>query len=243
MPNYVSRLRVSNHIPEAKQQRFTVVTRMLSYDTKAGSLRISSAVYAHADGSLIPIVEWESVTLRTVGTRNASDSTLNLPSGYSWDLLPSLYFSDLDKVTSIIATDPVDDDERQERRRFNLVAVHYMNQAVKRTTNDDTAKLPPHLTDLLNWMKRVVNREQINLAEVTPSTLAKVAAADAPGEMLTAVGENLVPILRGEVQPLEILLKDNLLTRHYEQDKVCEKKLYPKRAQWCTRALQICQYK
>lgn len=37
--------------------------------------------------------------------------------------------------------------------------------------------------------------------------------------MICAVGEKLVSLLREEIQPLEIMLENGLLTRNYEEDK------------------------
>jgi NADPH:quinone reductase-like Zn-dependent oxidoreductase/ubiquinone/menaquinone biosynthesis C-methylase UbiE len=219
MPNYVSRLRISNKFAAVDKQRFTIVTRLLGNDTKAGRLRTSIAVFAKSHDSLVPVAEWESVTYRSISSSDTGVSALSLPAGYCWDLIPSLDFVDNEYAAKLVT---VDSDElevaRQHRRKVNSVGVYYMDRALKETAGDDFSQLPSHLLRYLNWSRRVVARGNLAFDDEPTSLLTEVSNADAQGEMVCAVGEQLVPILRGEVQPLEIMLKDNLLMRNYEQE-------------------------
>lgn len=45
--------------------------------------------------------------------------------------------------------------------------------------------------------------------------LTDFAASDSCGRMVCSIGENLVPILKGEVEPLPIMLRDNMLEAFY----------------------------
>jgi SAM-dependent methyltransferase len=219
MPNYVSRLRISNKIPAVDKQRFTIVTRLLGHDTKAGSLRISVAAFAQCPGSLMPVAECETVTFRSIASSDAGDSASSLPASYYWDLIPSLDFAGDEGLAKVVAVDPLDEHELARRRQLNSAAVYYMDRALKETAGDDFSQLPSHLFSYLNWARRVVAREDLAFVGEPLLLLAEVSNCDAQGEMLCALGEQLVPILRGEVQPLEIMLKDGLLSRHYEQEK------------------------
>ncbi|KAK7756454.1 putative PKS/NRPS-like protein biosynthetic cluster [Diatrype stigma] len=233
MPNYVSRLRISNQIPAVGgKQRFTVVTRALDYDTKAGSLRISIAAFAqHAaaaadHGGLTPVAEWESVTFRSIGSSDAADAAAGLPASYYWDAIPSLDFAEREELVKTLDIDPVDEHELPRRRKLNRAAIYYMDKVLKETAGDDLSRMPSHLASFLGWARNVVARQAEEEKDAgleselsAEQLLAEVSVSDAQGEMLCAVGEQLASILRGEVQPLEILLKDNLLSRNYEDDK------------------------
>ena len=218
MPNYVSRLRISNKIPAEDKQKFTVVTRLLGHDPKSGGLRISIAAFAQCAGSLMPIAEWESVTIKSIGSLDDSDPTSTLPATYYLDLLPTLDFADNDDLSKIITPNPIDRDEIPRRRKSHRAAIEFMNQALNATAKDDYSKLPSHLLKFVNWAKKVVAQDKALLVADPSSLWAEVSTTNAQGEMLCAVGEQLVQILRSEVQPLEIMLKDGLLTRNYEQD-------------------------
>lgn len=220
MPNYVSRVRISNKIPASAKQRFTIVTRLLGLDTKAGRLRSSVAAFAHCEGSLLPIAEWESVTYRSISSSDADDYAASLPASYYWDHIPSMDFVVDDDLAKMVSVDPNELElARQHRRKINSAGVHYMNCALKEIGEENCSTMTSHLARFFNWSKKVVARGELDLGgKPSSSLLAEVSTTDAQGEMLCAVGEQLVSILRGEVQPLEIMLKDNLLMRNYEAE-------------------------
>ncbi|KAL8989312.1 MAG: hypothetical protein Q9177_001774, partial [Variospora cf. flavescens] len=219
MPNYVSRLRISNKIPAVDKQHFIIVTRLLDRDAVGGKLRTSVAVFAQSHGSLMPVAEWESVTYRSISSPDTGDSASTLPAGYSWELIPSMDFVDDEDLANMVTVDPNEIEvARQHRRKVNNASLYYMDRALKETAGEDLTQLSSHLLRYLNWSRRVVARERPAFDGEPSSLLAEVSKSDAQGEMLCAVGEKLVPILRGEVQPLEIMLKDNLLMRGYEAD-------------------------
>ncbi|KAK2773270.1 putative PKS/NRPS-like protein biosynthetic cluster [Emmonsiellopsis sp. PD_33] len=220
MPNYVSRLRISNKIPVIDQQQFTIVTRLLSNDTKVGTLRVSVAVFAHCHvGSLLPVAEWESVTFRSISVTDNQDPTPISAQSYSWDLIPSFDFLSNEALVRTLSVDNVELKSTCEiARKADMAAVYYMDQALKETAGDDLSQIPPHLAHFLRWSTRIVARESLTFGGESASLLAEVSNSGAQGQMICAVGERLVPILRGAVQPLEIMLEDSLLTRSYEQN-------------------------
>ncbi|KAK2795949.1 Type I Iterative PKS [Onygenales sp. PD_10] len=220
MPNYASRLRISNKIPVIDKQRFTVVTRLLGNDTKGGTIRASIAVFAQRDGgSLLPVAEWESVTLRSISFSDPQDPTRGFAASYYWDMIPTFDFLGNEALVRMAL---VDNDELKsvcrDGRKVDMVAVYYMDRALKETAGDDLSQMPSHLIRFLNWSRKIVARESLTFDGKTASLLAEVSNFGAQGEIICAIGERLASILRGAVQPLEILLENSLLTRSYEQN-------------------------
>ncbi|CAM1509651.1 Fc.00g033900.m01.CDS01 [Cosmosporella sp. VM-42] len=220
MPNYVSRLRISNKIPLVEKLQMTIVTRLLGYDVKVGTMRVSVAVFANSSGSLMPIAEWESVTLRAITSGDNGDSMSNLPASYYWDLIPSLdNIHDNGKLRQVLEVEPPNEDELLRVRLLNQAAVYFMDKALQETTGDDVSHVASHLSSFTNWATSVVARERETLDGVNISSLVgAVSNSGGQGEMVCAVGEQLTQILRGEVQALEIMLKDNRLSKYYDDD-------------------------
>ncbi|RYP74772.1 hypothetical protein DL769_003946 [Monosporascus sp. CRB-8-3] len=220
MPNYISRLRISNKIPERPQQRFTVVTRLLDYDVKVGRMNISVAAFAHnSDGLLTPVADWESVAFRSILSADADDPASTLPGNWCWELVPSVDFLPHEELTKVVSAGDLGEEETLRRRNINKAATIFIKRVLKETAKDDRSKMPHHLSRFARWAGRAVEREAIDLSGLdTEKLISEVRTRDAQGEMLCAIGEQLVPILREEIQPLEIMLKDGLLTRHYEAD-------------------------
>ncbi|KID86000.1 Beta-ketoacyl synthase [Metarhizium guizhouense ARSEF 977] len=219
MPNFVRQLRMSNQIPTEEGLRFTVVTQLVDQDTKTGTLRISVAVFARHRDSLMPVAEWKCVRLRSIGSFDGGDDSAGLPLSCYIDLLPSLDFANSDGIGKMIEIDPVDEEELSQRQKTNRAALTYMARALNETVGDELSRLPPHLSKFVTWATGLVRGESGLLDDDQSLLLAEVASFGAQGELVCALGEKLVSVLRGEVQPLEIMLKDGLLTRTYEDDR------------------------
>ena len=221
MPNYVSRIRVSNNIPADPNLRIIFVTRKLNHDIKAGKINISVAGFARvADKEeLIPIIEWECVTFRLIGSMDSGDSEgAALPSTYYWSQIPNLDHADDDKLAEIVGVEPIAEHELERRRRLNDGAVYYMSKALRETENDDKSQQASHLAAFAHWAKNVVSRRNAENMELSGEFLETLRNSDGQGDMLVAIGEQLVPILREQVKPLEVMLKDDRLPKHYAAD-------------------------
>nr|APX43987.1 polyketide synthase [Pestalotiopsis microspora] len=219
MPNYISRFRVSNNIPEDPQQRFDVVTRLLDYDVKGGRMKIGVAAFArHQDNSLTPVAEWESVVFRSIGSAEEFDPALNIPDNWAWDLLPRYDYLKPDDLQSILSVGPLGPAEYARSKNLEIASLYFIDRALKETASDDRSKLPIHLSKFVNWATRINEQDTHTWTSEPTDLLNGIRARDAQGELLCIIGNELVRILRQEVQTLEIMLTDGRLTRHYEAD-------------------------
>ncbi|EJP60751.1 polyketide synthase [Beauveria bassiana ARSEF 2860] len=221
VPNYVSRLRVSNKLPAslAKPPVITSVTRLLSREAKVGNLDVSVAVFAQCSpGVLVPVAEFESVSFQSVTVASIQDEVASLPSSYCWETVPVLDFVGKE-VSKVISSDPLSEHEYAERAKFNSAALYYMDRTLNEMEGQELPILPPHLAKFHLWAKTIIGQEKSAVRHQPVEILADVADCDAQGQLICRVGEHLPRILRGEVQPLEIMLTDDLLSRFYEEHK------------------------
>lgn len=222
MPNYISRFRVSNKIPSAPQQRFDAVMRRLDYDVKGGRMHVSVAAFARGpDDQLTPIAEWESAAFRNIGSaEEIIDPAANVPENWAWEMLPKYDFLPADQLRTRLrdTAGELGPDEDARVRRLGEAGLYYISEALKQTDGDDYSALPHHLARFVNWGAKKVAQSALTWDSEPTELLHAVKSNDAQGEMLCLVGEKLVEILHGEIEPLEIMLKDGLLTRNYETD-------------------------
>ena len=222
MPNYISRFRISNNIPANPKQRFDAVTRLLDYDVKGGRMHISVAVFARAtDGSLTPAAEWESVAFRSIGSAEEDlDPAANVPDNWTWELLPRFDFLAPEELNKRLSVGPLGEDEFVRALNLEKASCYYIDRALRATAEDDRSKLPYHLSRFVNWAERTMAKYESDFRAEPTALLNEVRNHDAQGEMLCIIGEELVRILRGEIETLEIMLAENRLTRYYEADVV-----------------------
>ncbi|KAI0197163.1 putative polyketide synthase [Xylaria flabelliformis] len=222
MPNYISRFRISNKIPTEPKQRIDVVTRLLDYDTKGGRMNISVAAFIRGnDGSFTPISEWESVSFRSIGmTEDDLDPASHLPDNWAWNKMSRFDFLPLEDLNKVIpAWDPSEADiVRDTTNKMTKAACYYINRALVETAQDDRSKLPFHLGRFINWANKNLPKYDIPSENESTALLEEVRSRNAQGELLCIIGENLVPILREEIEPLELMLAEGRLTKNYEAD-------------------------
>ena len=221
MPNYISRFRVSNQMPSAPQTRFDVVMRKLKYDSKGGRLYVCVAVYARDPGSgaLTPVCEFESSRFRNIGSADAIiDPAANVPDNWAWTVLPKFDCLPPDALRKTVGQSVPElgpeEDERLEK--LGRAGLYYISAALQQTAGEDFSEMPDHLRRFHRWAAKALAESGLEFPEEPTQLLNEVRAADAQGVLLCAIGDNLVDILRGEVEPLEIMLTDNRLTKNYE---------------------------
>jgi NADPH:quinone reductase-like Zn-dependent oxidoreductase/malonyl CoA-acyl carrier protein transacylase/SAM-dependent methyltransferase len=221
MPNYISRFRISNKIPSTPGQRFDIVTRLLDYDVKGGRMNLGVAAFARdAAGNLTPVAEWESCAFRTIGSaEDELDPAAALPENWRWELLPRFDYLQYDKLSETLPKQVLSPEEKEHIANLDKVAWYYINKGIQETEGDDRSGYPHHYSQFVKWAKKDGPKHKVELGvNLSQEVLDYVRKKDAQGEMLCVIGEKLVPILRGEVEPLELMLADGLLTRHYEAD-------------------------
>lgn len=224
MPNYISRFRVSNTIPAAPGQRIDIVTRLLDYDFKGGRMHIGVAAFARSGATLTPVAEWESLAFRSIGSADDDmDPASSLPDNWAWTVVPKVDFQPPDTVArKLTAVGGVAREDVAHGLNLEKAAHYFIRRALQETAGDDRSKLPYHLSQFLKWADRNVASTRTETNPGAEAELAGLVEAvrshNAQGELLCIIGEALVPILRQEVEPLELMLADGRLTRHYEAD-------------------------
>ena len=133
-------------------------------------------------------------------------------------------------------------DEITKRIMCERAAWYCLRSTYESLTDTDFEKMAPHHRNYYIWMKkryelgqngnlpfqRNGHQQEWSFTDLhaVESTLKQAAATDAQGQMVTRVGRMLSEVLKGEVEPLSIMLEDDLLNRYYAesrgQDRVYE---------------------
>lgn len=130
------------------------------------------------------------------------------------------------KLRAPLAFDPNDEVVLMRLRR---VCVYFCQDAMAALTPQDVSKLVSHHVKFYGWMQDTLvaaAAQRLGPASHTwtsdpPATrvheVALAARESKDGELICRLGEHLVPILRGEEAPLEVMLEDRLLYQYYAQ--------------------------
>lgn len=225
VPTYFQKIKVSNRINAGKGQRFSIATRLESLDLKTGTMRVKVGVFLMPSGGdkedLTPIVEIESFTLKSMTEPDVEKELAELPRSYFERVVPCLDFVGQEEMVRLVGEEPFYQQAVRHRQVLNDVGAYFMVSALASLAASDKARLPPHLSSFVQWAESLAAdaSTQATVQSLNaPAVVEEVRATDAKGEMLVALGKQLSRILRLEVEPLEIMLKDDLLSRNYEED-------------------------
>ncbi|KAL2063467.1 hypothetical protein VTL71DRAFT_5272 [Oculimacula yallundae] len=220
MPTHINRFRISNKIPLTPNTKFDVVMRLLTYDGKAGRMEVGVAAFLrNADGTRSAIAEYENVSFRSIGSAEENiDPAADVPDHWAWEFLQRYDFVSQAELLKKITVEPLGAPVAEHERQLDAAAAYYMKKALVEMEGEDFSKLPFHLARFTNWAKKIVKSYQSEIPAHPASLLEEVSTYNAQGELLCRIGERIPAILRGEVQPLEIMLEGGLLSRHYEAD-------------------------
>lgn len=221
VPSYCLRWQISNHIVADAGREFSIVGRLLGRDEMTGTTHMGFVIFDTPSTSSppIPIAKIGPIKLQCIARPNAQD----LPFPDCCAIKHVLYVDLIDShvLSKMVEGRPADVAELRQRSDLDRAAIYFLSRMLKETANDDMSSLPTHLTNFLGWAKRTVMSQQPAITD--PTLVDRVSSSNDTGKMVCAVGAELPQILRGEQQPLKIMLEDGLLQRSYEQHDGCNR--------------------
>lgn len=189
-----------------------------SIDTLTSGQFTASSITTRQDGSrAVPVIEISGLCFKSLGNpllaANGEDA-LNLCSHITWA-------DDLTHLRQETLIQPLPPSEvcqyHHKTTRLESVASYFIQHALEILTHSDTQHLNPHLRKFYKWMLH--QRAPTGLNESASKSLTKMVRNQGiSGEMLCRIGQNVAPILRGAVTPLELMTEGDLLYKYYEHD-------------------------
>ena len=120
-------------------------------------------------------------------------------------------------------------------RELGLVLYHYVEKTLRDTQDIDVQTLKPHMPKYIAWLKMQISNSGLeqrsdaqiawasctNDAESMESTISRITNTNMEGKFLVSIGQNLESILRGNLDPLEIMSRNGLVNDYHGE--VCNK--------------------
>lgn len=104
---------------------------------------------------------------------------------------------------------------------LNVLCRGFFCRTLQALRADPPRRLLGHFSSYVQFMKSIESTsaaewERLSVEEAA-ALKARVYSSSVNGQLVCTVGEQLVPLIRGEVDPLEVMMKDRLLHRYYEE--------------------------
>lgn len=116
---------------------------------------------------------------------------------------------------------PLDSDGSAAQRTSSLraLSLHFITTALRALGDEDVPIMKPHHQHYYAWMKQqsTAANGHHGLSQLPQEKLLEhMKASGSSGQMLYRIGRNIVPILKGEVEPLSLMMEDDLLYSLYQ---------------------------
>lgn len=214
VPSFCSQWRIASDIPAHAGQSFTIVSRRLKFDEKASSMQMNFVVFDTSGLSPKPIAEIGPLAFQCISRPEAT--SLRLPDTFSFKEVPYVNLMDPHVLSKTLEGDAPHESEMSHRHDLDQAAIIFLSRALE--AEYDLSGLPSHFPNFLAWAKDALADNPSSPEADVQALIDRISTSNATGELVCAIGEQLPAILRGEKQPLEIMLEDGLLWRTYAEN-------------------------
>ncbi|KAM7203160.1 putative polyketide synthase protein [Naviculisporaceae sp. PSN 640] len=170
------------------------------------------------------VLEIEDIFCQSLGgsspsSQNTQDTVGNKCLTIQWE--EDLSLTSLTTLTEKLKAQP-DPAEVTIVQDMKRACFHFFHDAISQLTPSDVENLLWYHKIFHSWMKLQIDLEANADNWLTASSVEReelfssVAKSSVDGEMVVRIGRNLVPILRQQTAPLELMLQDQLLYRYYK---------------------------
>ncbi|KAI8623341.1 reducing type I polyketide synthase [Xylariaceae sp. FL1651] len=225
VPRSIKSLYVSSRINSEPGSALKIYSRLLHHNLQG--FNATAAVVPTSIDNGLPVVEIEDMHFQSLGGAvDGSDSPCEQLCLIN-DWTRSLSLNDLSPIRDSLKMQ-APTDEAAISRDLTRVAYNIVHEVLGQLTKDDIKNLEWHHKRFYEWM--LVLNQQAEANQLAPKSerwyktsegakhmlMDKVEKASVNGELAVRIGKNLIPILRKEVAPLELMLEGQLLYRFYQ---------------------------
>ena len=227
IPRSIKSMFVSAGISSDPGHHFQTFTNLKSCSPQG--FEVSIATITEGETQSPPVLELNGFYYQSLGNalsseQNGRESDLCLTAHWEKDL--SLMRPEYLKASLLSPPDPSEAAMIQDLRRATYYIIH---DTLATLTAEDMNNLDWHHKILVEWMNYQDKRAERNELAPNSSKWARsgrglkqllfdnVSSKSVNGEMLCRLGRQLVPILRKETAPLELMLENKLLYKYYEK--------------------------
>ncbi|KAI0973114.1 hypothetical protein F4678DRAFT_478324 [Xylaria arbuscula] len=229
LPQSIKKLWVSNSISNQAGHAFACHTSLLN----ANSQKFQAESLVIDDQTNDSVLEMQGLACQSIGRSNASTNG----KGNDWDQdvcskiewapdMSIIQPQSLEKIKKELSR-PAKELNRELVIRLRRICVYFCYDALQALTAQDISQLQPHHakfhTWMLNLMKHAASGELgpnsdtwiLDKQQDREHQIALAAEQSVEGEMVCRLGPLLLPMLRGERAPLEVMMERRLLYRYY----------------------------
>ena len=216
VPRSIKRMFISADIDRAPGDLFQAHSSLLQGDEQG----FHASVAVRSDSSLKTAIEIDDLYCVSIGAALVETETVNRCLKVEWAEDP--FMTSMSDLTERLKAPP-NAEESAIVQELNQACFYFFHHAVTFLSKSDVKEFSWYHKMYYEWMKlqiaqQLKAQEWLSAgAEEESELIERVSDSSTSGNMVCRIGRNLVGILRQEIAPLELMLKDQLLYRYYQE--------------------------
>ncbi|KAJ3580034.1 hypothetical protein NPX13_g526 [Xylaria arbuscula] len=226
VPRSIKTLHISARISSQPGSALEVHSHLIRHDLQG--FNAAAAVMQVGGSDESPVIEIEDMHFQSLGRTAEEAAPRREDLSIVNDWTRSFSLNDLAPFIESLKGD-ADDGETEISRDLARVTYNLVHEALSQLTTADIENLDWHHKRFYDWMLVFDERGATN--QLAPKSerwsktsegvkhmlMDKAEKASVNGELAIRIGKNLLPILRKEIAPLELMLEGQLLYKYYQQ--------------------------
>ena len=224
VPSSIGSVIISSKVPNAAGSKFRAYGRQIQ--TPMASKRLAASIYVDADeqGGSEFSIEIECLTMTRISDGRKSERNSRLAYQIEWK--PDISFMSSEQMQDLSQPLPLGFGATEEPLILEKASLIFFQRALQQVLEEHVGEMQPHHRKMYHWMKKVceLGRDSSMLLQSQGSSplfteetcLERVShSCGSRGELTCSIGESLPAILRGQIDPLSLLLRNDLLKDYY----------------------------
>lgn len=228
VPSSIKSITISDQVQSAPGARLRVHGRQI--ESSMPSKRLAASLFVDDQDQDGPgfAIEIDGLTLSRISGEQTSQRTTRL--AYKLDWRPDIGFMDSQQIQKIHQPPTPSTEVLTEPLILEQASLVFFQRALVQVAEEQIGEMHPHLRKLYHWMKHVCGlgkdssillQSQLDLPSDNDCLDQAARLCGARGELTCLMGQNMPAILRSEIDPLSLLLRDDLLKEYYSsQDSI-----------------------
>lgn len=227
IPRSIKSMFVSSDLTNTAGQRLQTFSVLHAHDSQG--FEVSIATIDKGSMESTPLIRIDGLYYKSLGGTVPEDQNANAVGvclKAQWQ--PDLLFMESNDLMPLLSRQH-EPSEATIMADLKRVTYHFLHDTLITLTEADIRTLEPHHQLLFDWMQ--VQDRKASTNELAPRSAKwskasegvkqllydKVSSASVDGRLLIRIGKSLLAIMRGQVSPRDLMLKDDLLKTFYEK--------------------------
>ncbi|KAL9609347.1 MAG: hypothetical protein Q9167_005871 [Letrouitia subvulpina] len=228
VPTFVKEIALKTHISVVAGNHLQVYASQQRPYGEHDSDVYSSFFVVDPDDTSEVLIEVQGLVASALPPQDSTEHTRgNRGLCYRLQWEPCVDLLNEEQITTAFFDTSIDMRPTGQMDRLERAALYYIDRMLKDLSPGDIKASPQHLQKLYTLLQRQLAQSQHEglpfqmpawlhaTEQERDQFLSEQSISDDCGRLLSAIGENLIPIILGEVEPLSIMLRDNMLERYY----------------------------